>query len=123
MKALLLNVKENNYKVVDIKDNLDTYYNLIGCDCIDIVMRKIGGKYFDIVCDDEGLLKSEPKISAISNTYEPMLVGNLVIVHNDGMGNLVGITDSDIEHLKKNIKYMSTLRYLTPYPMLVNCEY
>ena len=49
MKAYLIDVANRESKVVDIQDNLETYYSLINCDCIAIVTRYIGRNEIDIV--------------------------------------------------------------------------
>lgn len=123
MQTLLLNVFDENVRVMEINDELDEYYKLLNCSMIDIVSRKIGGKWFDIVCDDEGLLKDDPKISAINDMGEPMLVGNLIFLHNDGYGEMVGLDDADIKHLKDHIEVMCTVNHPFGYPMLTQCEY
>lgn len=123
MKTLLLNVEDNKVELLDVKGELNEYYEKIKCDCIDITMRKVAGKYFDIVCDDEGLFKESPRISAINDLGQPMLVGNLMFFHNDGEGNLTGLHDEDIRHLLNNIKHMYTRKYPEGYKMLVQCEY
>lgn len=121
MKTLLLNVQDGTVERLDIEPNLDSYYELIGCDCIDIAYRKIGGKYYDLVVDDEGLLKPDPKISAIDDMGSVMLVGNILFFNNDGMGDFVGLDEDDYEHLEKHIMHMSTRKYPLGYPMLVQC--
>lgn len=101
MKVFYLN--ENGGNVIDIENDLDTFYDLINCDCIDIVERKCGDTYFNIICDDEGLLKDDPRVSAVDKANVPMLVGNLIFIHTDEDGNTIGITDEDaavlIDHL------------------------
>lgn len=63
MKAIYLNVNENQMpEVLDITDELETYYKLCQCTCIDIVTRKIGKTPYSIVCDDEGLFVDSPKL-------------------------------------------------------------
>lgn len=104
------------------RKSLASYYKTLDCDCIDIVSRKIGGKYFDVICDDEGLY-NQPKISAIDDMGAPMLVGNLFIVNYDGNGDNKSLTDEDIDHIKKYIQVMSTRQYLEGYPMLTQVEY
>lgn len=113
MKTVLLNVENNEVKVIELEDKLEAYYENLNCNTIDIVERKIGGKLFDIVCDDEGLLKDDAKISAISDMGEAMLVGNLIFVHNDG----------DIIHILSHIQTMYTRNHLEGYLMLTQCEY
>ena len=50
MKAILIDVNEDKVKLVDPK-GLKDYYRLIGCHTVDIVCRRINGKYFNIICD------------------------------------------------------------------------
>jgi hypothetical protein len=123
MKTLLLNVKENKVEVLDVEGTLEEYYERLDCRCIDIQLRSIAGRNYDIVCDDEGLLVDNPRISAINNYGETMLVGNLMFFHNDGMGNLTGLKDEDIRHLLNNIQHMYTRKCPEGYKMLVRCEY
>ena len=79
MKTILLNVYEEKVQIIDIEPTLDEYYKTLDCSCIDIVERKIGGKFYDVMCDDEGLFREPQKISAINDMGEPMFVGNLLL--------------------------------------------
>lgn len=102
MQMLLIDVKNNKIKPVDV-NGLDDYYKYIGCRCIDIVRRNIGGKYFEIIIDDEGWLVNHPIPSAIDKYGEVMLVGNLLIAGGDVVdGEFTGITDSEIIHILQN---------------------
>ena len=123
MRTILLDVYKDEVRVLEIKPELEEYYKLIGCDCIDIADRKIGGKWFDVMLDDEGLFREDHKISAINDMGEPMFVGNLMFFHHDGEGNLVGLTDEDIDHLMKYIKTMYTWKHPEGYRMVTQCEY
>lgn len=124
MKVVYLNVEKGQTpEVLDIKDDLQEFYKLIACHCIDITNRKIGRKRFDIICDDEGLLKDSPKISAINNLGQPMLCGNMIIVNSDEDGNLVGLTDKDAEYVLCRIQKMYTHKYPKGYYVLTQCEY
>lgn len=123
MKTILLNVFDERVELIDIEPELDAYYEKLDCSYIDIVERKIGGKFFDVMCDEEGLFREPQKISAINDMGEPMLVGNLMFFKNDGEGNLVGLSDEDIEHIKSFIQKMYTNNFPLGYPMLTQCEY
>lgn len=123
MKFLLLDVINEKVEVVEIEPKLDEYYRLIQTDVIDIVERKIGGKYFDIICDDEGVLKENPKISAISDMGEPMLVGNLIFSKVDGGGYTIGLTQDEIDHISEYVQKMYTRNYPNGYLMLTQCEF
>ena len=100
-KMFLITAEET--KVVKASE-LEDYYRLIGCDCIDITTRKIGDRYLEIICDDEGLLKNNPRVSAIDNLMKPALVGNLLIAGPvDEDGELTSLSDEDISIIKDNI--------------------
>ena len=108
MKAYL--ITETEAKTVEIENNLDVYYNLLECRCFDIACRKVGDTYFDIFCDDEGLFKDNPLVTAVrmteSGSLEQMLVGNLLFTHTDSDGNTVGITDADVNTIEDNLFFM-----------------
>ena len=122
LKTILLDVKNETVSTIEVEDNLDSFYEKLDCDLFDIVTRKIGGKYFDVMCDDEGLF-NDPKISAIDNYGEIMFVGNLMFFHEDNDGNLVSLSDDDIKHINKYIQKMCTKEFPNGYPMLTQCEY
>lgn len=70
-------------KEVTIEASLEAYYKLLNCDCIDIVTRQISGRYYSIICDDEGMFKEKPKLSAVYRDKSPALVGEIFIVNHD----------------------------------------
>lgn len=118
LKAIYLDVSNNAEPVItEIKDDLDTFYRLIKCSCIDIVSRKIGSEYFDIICDDEGLLIDNPTVSAINEYGHPELVGNLIIVGQpDNLGNLQSLTENQAKEILRNfcfcaVKKQDGLKY------------
>ena len=69
---------------------------------------KIGHKNFDIICDDEGLMKEEITISAIYDDFTPALVGNLFIVRHDGRGNERSLTSNDILLILEQVTTIQT---------------
>ena len=83
-------------------EDLDDYYKHIKCDTIDIVQRKIGNKVFDIICDDEGRFKNNPRLSMISiyDDYMASLVGNLIFANHDAEGNTTSLSSEDIAIIK-----------------------
>lgn len=113
MKVGIFDAKTRQFRVEDIKDDLETFYKIIDCDTIDIVTRYVNDVQFDIICDDEGLLKEDPIVTAVNMKLEPMLVGTLILAHHDGNGNLTDITDED-ELLQPIINMMG---------MIWPCEY
>jgi len=106
MKGILVDPYTKS-SIVEVKDKLDDYLKLIGCDCIDIVKRRIGNKMYCIVCDDCAFLKAGYKISAISTINHPM-AGKLLILNDDGE-DLKELTNDDVDNVSKYIfKYPST---------------
>lgn len=100
--GVLVNVDRNEISIQTLPANLEGYYKALDCTCIDIVSRRIGGEEFDIICDDEGLLKAHPIISAISSDRQPMLVGNLFIVKYSGAGDIRSLDDREAAHVLDN---------------------
>lgn len=93
--------------------SLEDMYREIGCNTIDIASRKVGGKWFDFIVDDEGLLKADPKVSAIyrneaEGTCEPALVGTLIICSHDDKGNTIDISLDDHLLLCDRIRILVT---------------
>ena len=126
MQVIYLNVADNQPpEARQIKDDLQTYYDLIECNAIDIMRRKIGKRYFHIICDDEGALMDCAKISAISNLGEVRLVGNLIICAGDVTenGDLIGLTDDQAEYVKQHIIFLYTRQHPKGYHILTQCEY
>lgn len=105
MKAIYLNVLEKELpQIIDIKDNLNTYYKLLKCNTIDIVTRTIEGHSFSVVCDDEGLLKENPIISAVSQNSKVQFVGNLIFcgIPNDE-GEMLSLTNEECKTILHNV--------------------
>ena len=124
MKMLLLDVENNDVKVVEA-NTLEDYRKFIGCEYIDIVRRWIGDVVVEIVVDDEFALVDKPKVSAISIDGTPMLFGNLLVasgrVTDDG--ELTELTDAELDELMDNVATITTSVYKEPYPVFVEVDY
>lgn len=127
--GLFIDVLNETATVREIENSLQGFYDLLGCDLIEIARRKIGvfsrKRVYTIICDEDGVY-NQPKISAIDNLGQPMLVGNLFIVKDDEdleSGELASLTADDIRHIKRFILKQGTHQYPRPYPMLHQCEY
>ena len=104
LKTVLIDVVRKTVEDVEVKDDLDAFYEKLNCSMVEITSLMIGGVWYDIMCDEEGLLKNQPIVSAVQlETLDPMLVGNLMFFNYDGRGNLVSLDDTDIERIKDNI--------------------
>lgn len=122
IKGVLIDVENNIAESREIERNLDTYYKVLNCDLIQIVNMSINGKYFDIICDEEGTFKESPKISAIDSNYQPMLVGNLFIC-NTRNGNEISLSEEEIDHVLECVRLLGTNKHPNPYPILTKVEY
>lgn len=76
---------------------LSEAYHHLNCRTITIITRSLGGKYFTIVADDEGLLVNNPVISAraFSPRANEVLCGNLFICQTDDNGELKSLEPND----------------------------
>ena len=119
--VLVLDVKDNDVKPVQCSE-LDDFYRELDADVFDIASRKIGGKYYDIFCDDMGLYREDPVISAISPKMEPMLVGNLVFANHDDAGETTSLTEDDMDRIVHNLFLIRQVGDDKEH-MVVMCEY
>ena len=118
IRGFLVNVDTHIAAEVELEPNLDNYYDLLGGRAIDITTRRIGGRLYDIVCDDESLLKDNPKVSAIDRRREPMLAGSLLVVgFADDEGRETSLAPDDVVNIRNSL-----VRGIDGRPILV-CEY
>jgi len=87
-----------------IPKTLDAYYELLRCDCIDIVSRVIGGEVYDIICDDEALLKENPVPSAVDTMGGVALCNPIFVVNYDGGDDVCSLHPEDIAALRTHIR-------------------
>lgn len=121
--GVLVNPAERVARKATIPASLESYYAALGCDCIDIVTRKIGGKAFDIICDDEALLKADPIPSACNYSGYVMLYGALLVCKNDGRGNLASLTDDECMHVLKRVQYRFSGKDIDLLPIITRVDY
>jgi len=107
IRAVLIDVNKGGAAAITIKrGDLHSWYDMIGCDLVDIVNRRIAGKPFAFICDDEALCKCDPIMSAINPALnEPMLFGNLIVVSPDvdEDGNIMDMTEADQEYVLDHV--------------------
>lgn len=121
--GVLIDVWNETAEVRSIEASLDAYYAALQCGTIDIVSRRIGPrgrKYYDIICDDEGLLVAPTKISAIDMSCRAALVGNLFICSHDKDGNEISLTDTEAKRILRNVHHVHTAMFPDGYPVLCN---
>ena len=100
----LIDVENNKTEVVDCDGELQSLYDLIKCEYIEIVERTINGVRCNIICDEEGKLHGVPKLSGVMLNNDDYFVGNLLICGlSDSEGDLSGLKDKEIDKIKKCI--------------------
>jgi hypothetical protein len=104
VKAYQIKV-DGTHQVIDMELDLKDYYKYTECDIIDIVYATIGGKEYDIIVDDEGLLKDGHVFTAFAVKSQSLLAGSIVVVGSDNKGGFKGLTDEDIENIQSNLHY------------------
>lgn len=126
--GLLIDVYGNpgRVKEVDIEENdLDSLYEVLGCRCIDIAVRKVGNRTFDFVCDDEGALKENPIASAVAKDGRIMLVGNLFVC-NHYKEHLTSLSNEDVSYLREHIWLSAMFKFGADFylhPVLSDVDY
>lgn len=94
--------------VKDFEDNLENFYKVLGCQCIDIITRTIKGRTMDFIVDDEYLLKSEandkPTALLGSDPQLEQIYGVIVISGTgDREGNLTSLSKLDFKAIKESV--------------------
>lgn len=115
-KIKVVIIKRNNegdlvVQTKEIEDTLSNYYEILSCDNIDIVSRKIKDFRVCFVIDDEYLLRNTPNQPPVAvlvdDNWKDAIYGALVITGysaNEG-GKLLSLTDEQINIIKKSISY------------------
>lgn len=120
--GVLLDAQTARVQRATIPATLESYYKHLDCSIIDIISRRIGGKRFDIICDDEGLLKDDPRISALDSEYQPMLVGNLFVCSH-AEGYEISLTEEEISHVLRYAVKLPTRQHPEGLAMLTHVGY
>lgn len=127
--GVLIDVSKNpgSVSIKDIEEEgLYEFYSALDCSTIDIVVRKIDGRAFNIVCDGEGLLKEQPIVTAVEKDGKYALVGNLFICNNY-REHLTSLSKNDISHIMNNIVIAAQAtrdgKSIQVHPLVTNVEY
>lgn len=91
-------------------NGLDDYYREIGCDCIDIAVVSVHGTPFNVIVDDEGLLKGNVIASVFDGKGYPMLANVAIVLGLDD--------DCDVRSLKTDeVRALSDETYVVSHPL------
>ena len=89
---------ESNIRNIDDADKLHEYYRYLHCQCIDMATIDVDGHAYDVICDDEALLRN-PLIPSLYISEEQVFFGNLAFVKTDENGAEVGLDREDMIRL------------------------
>lgn len=102
MRVFVIDVNAGTYYTDDIQDDIKTYYQIIGCQLIDIAELQIEDRTFDVICDDEGMFaKNGARPSVVDAKSNVKMVGSLIFCHGDSNDDEVGLNDGDAVVLNK----------------------
>ena len=108
MRAYYINAETDEHGAIDVEPTLTEMYRLIGCDCIDIIVRHVNEHPFNIVLDDEGLLKPNriTAVSVMSNIFgtQEKLAGSMLVFGVDEEDDdLRGLTDEELLTIQRRM--------------------
>lgn len=85
----------------DISSELTEIYRFLNCRTIDCTTTKIGTRIYDVICDDEGLLKDNV-IFTLFEGEEPRISGNMLLTQYNIEGENIGLSQEDINYIRKH---------------------
>lgn len=89
-------------------NGLDDYYREIGCDCIDIAVVSVHGMPFNVIVDDEGLLKGGAVPSVFDGVGRPRLVNVAIVLGFDDDCDVRSLTASEVSLLSEETYVVSS---------------
>jgi hypothetical protein len=88
-------------------ESFRSLYPVLNCETFTIAARSISGNYYDIYCDDEGLLK-ENHISAVltpknGGDIEEVLAGNIFICNHTDDGDMASLNEDQVSDILASV--------------------
>ncbi len=123
MKALLLSVEKQKTEFTDLPFGLGKLYEHLNCQTVQVIYYKVEETVFMFCADEEGLMVSDPVMSAIDKNLEPMLVGSFAVFGLDEIWEPRDLTEDECELLKKHILRVPTQKHPEGLLMLAGVEY
>lgn len=94
--------KEVEISIENVNDELELYYDMLDCDMIDITTINVNGVEYDIIHDDEFLLK-RPLVPTLYVNNELIIFGAFLISRANEDGEEIGLTHKEIDNF---LEYM-----------------
>lgn len=88
--------KEVEISIENVNDELELYYDMLNCDMIDITTINVNGVEYDIIHDDEFLLK-RPLVPTLYVNNELIIFGTFLISRANEDGEEIGLTHKEID--------------------------
>lgn len=107
MNAFLIDPFTCTIKEVDYSGSYKHIYQLIDCECFDVV--RINDKGDGIFVDDEGLLHDKPQAYFICAPYPNPLAGKGLVLGTDGEGESIS-PKITIEELEQRVFWLQDQR-------------
>ena len=102
---------ETHIRNINDADKLNEYYRYLDCRCIDMATIDVDGHAYDVVCDDEALLRY-PLVPSLYISEEQVFFGNLAFVKIDEEGASVGLDREDMIRILDYIERQKEKLYL-----------
>lgn len=126
LKGIILDPEKKNIYISSFElKNVSTFYEMLRCEYVDIVTRKISGINVTIVCDDSGALKKDKKPSVVGVTKRDsdlwlteIIFEKIFICDVNQEGDLKSLS---INKINKVLKSMSKIEWIKDiYPVLIS---
>lgn len=121
MKGLVVNVETQKAQFLDVPysdESFEELYAFLDIDTVELAYRKVENKTkFVFILDENGLLKNEPIISGVDTDMNVAFVGTYAVLGLNKDGSIRELNDDEVELLKRNVRYVSTVSH--PFGLLV----
>ena len=104
LKGILIDTETNSGKVIETYNTPNKYTNLLKCTSFEIMTVVLDNKTFALVFDEEGFNKPNYQTSVVTEEYNQVLVGNVLVFGIDDKDELVGLDERDVDILFNRIK-------------------
>ena len=123
--GLLIDVFNSKMELLAVDGEFSTYYDLLDCRLVEMPYRRVGGKYFQFICDEEGRYShgDNPIPSAVNDDLEVMLYGSLFVTNIGKNDEPTSLTEEDVSILLSNIKLYDNPTNGKTAPLIVGMEY
>jgi hypothetical protein len=113
VKAIIINPIEKTFTPVIYNGDYKTIYNMIECDCFDVVRCEVNGHPLSIYVDDEGLFKQNLSFFLVRDMPQPLAGMGLIFGEVDEEGY---DTDApDLELIKDGFRFMDILEVVNQF--------